>query len=71
VKSHSWEIKGYESYISKLFKGSSLGEGGCTFEERLREGEVACIPMKFLYLEGKSFSIQKLAHIPRKIDTHF
>jgi hypothetical protein len=49
-KSYSREIKGWESYISKLIEGSSLG-GGHTFEERLREGEGARIPRKSVGLE--------------------
>jgi hypothetical protein len=35
----------------KLIKGSSLGEGGRTFEERLREGEGARIPRKSVGLK--------------------
>ena len=54
MKSHSWEIKGYTSYISKLLKGSSLGEGGHTFEESLREGEGAHIPRRSSLLEERA-----------------
>jgi hypothetical protein len=32
-------------------KGISLGEGGHTFEESLREGEGACIPRRSVGLE--------------------
>jgi hypothetical protein len=43
--------QGLGSYISKLIKGSSLGEGGHTFEESLREGEGARIPRRSVGLE--------------------
>jgi hypothetical protein len=53
-----------------LIKGSSLGDEGALVEEILREVEGPCIPRRFITLEGKGFSIQEEAHIPRRIGTH-
>jgi hypothetical protein len=53
-----------------LIKGSSLGDEGALVEERLREIEGACIPRKFLSLEGKGFCSQENARIPKRIGMH-
>jgi hypothetical protein len=53
-----------------LIKGNTFGDEGALVEERLREVKGARIPRKFLSLEGKGFSSQEEARIPRRIGTH-
>jgi hypothetical protein len=53
-----------------LIKGNSLGDEGALVEESLREIEGAHIPRRFLSLEGKGFSSQEEACIPKRIGTH-